>query len=296
MLKFKKPVIEDKQWVDEILKKSASCNCEFCFGNIFIWAEAYQTEIAEYNGFLIMRSFVEGEYAYAFSFSDGNLPAVISAMLDDATKHNQTLRLFGITDDEKYAIEKILPGSFDFVSDRRYFEYVYLSQDLIELDGRKYHQKRNHIAYFKNNYNWSYEKLTADNIDECRRYNKHWEKYNQDRNPDELYAENVAICNAFDNFDLLGFSGGVIRIDGKVIAYTMGEKLNDNTFCTHFEKADGDIRGAYPIVNQQFAENELADYKYINREDDTGSEGLRKAKLSYHPDHMISRYSARYVF
>lgn len=294
MLKFKKPEITDKQWVDEILSKSASRNCEFCFGNIFIWADEYNTEIAEYDGFLIMRSFIDNEYSYAFSFSDGNIPAVVCALKEDADRFSQNLKLYGITDDEKSALEKVLSDKFLFSAERKYFEYVYLTSDLISLDGRKYHQKRNHLSYFRNNYNWSYEKMTEQNIEDCRRYNKQWENDNQDKSPAELAAESVAINKAFDNYQQLGFVGGVIRIDGNVAAYTMGERLNDNTFCTHFEKADADTRGAYPIINQQFAENELSSYKYINREDDTGSEGLRKAKLSYHPNHLISRYAAVY--
>ena len=96
----------------------------------------------------------------------------------------------------------------------------------------------------------------------------------------------------FDHFVEIGCVGGVLRVDGDVVAFTFGERLNDNTFDTHFEKAFSDIRGAYPMINMLFAKNMLTDYELVNREDDVGSEGLRSAKLSYHPEILIEKYAA----
>ena len=122
---------------------------------------------------------------------------------------------------------------------------------------------------------------------------RRWLEESTSEYKEDLEDELKIITRVFENYDSLGFTGGLIRIDGKVVAYTMGEPLSDVMFCVHFEKAFADIRGAYPIINQQFVKNELGRYTYINREDDVGAANLRKAKLSYHPAFMIEKYSVR---
>ncbi|MEG1436658.1 MAG: phosphatidylglycerol lysyltransferase domain-containing protein, partial [Oscillospiraceae bacterium] len=162
------------------------------------------------------------------------------------------------------------------------------------LPGKKFHSKRNHISNFEKTYDWSYEEINKENMQECIEMNRKWEAENKMRNPDGMNKEELAIIRAFDNFDELGFKGGLIRANGEVVAYTMGERLNDNTFCTHIEKAFADIRGAYPIINREFAKNTLTEYEFVNREEDMGIEGLRKAKLSYNPVYLVSKYRAVY--
>ena len=120
--------------------------------------------------------------------------------------------------------------------------------------------------------------------------NKKWEAINDDSVG--LDNELNAINRAFDKYFELGFTGGLIRRDGEVVAYTFGEPITDEVFCTHVEKAFSDVRGAYPIINQQFCENELMSYKYVNREDDTGDDGLRQAKLSYNPTILLKKFDA----
>lgn len=293
MLEFKKPQIEDKKWVDALLTE-CSKGCEFCFGNIFIWSDVYNTCIAKYNNTLVIRYKVDSEYSYSFSNSE-NLCGLINELLENANKHNQVLKLYGLTKDEKDILEKEMPGSFEFAQTREYFDYVYKTEDLINLSGRKYHQKRNHISYLKNNFVWKYESINDSNIEECRVFNRNWERHNENKNPDELSDENIAIQKALDNYTALGFVGGLLRVDGRIEAYTFGEPLNDRIFCTHIEKANADLRGAYALINQQFAEKELSSYIYVDREEDTGSEGLRQAKLSYHPDYLIEVCFARYI-
>ena len=293
MLEFKKPEIKDKEWVDALLKNSSK-GCEFCFGNIFIWADVYKTEISAFNNTLVIRYLVDGEYSYVLSNYD-NIRELISELKDDAKKHNQSLLLYGLLNSEKDLLEKEFPSSFVFTEMREFCDYVYKSEDLINLSGRKYHQKRNHISYLKNNSVWQYERINETNIEECRIFNSKWESHNENKNPEELSDENKAIQKALDNFTALGFTGGLLRVNGRIEAYTLGEPLSDEMFCTHIEKANADLRGAYTLINQQFAEKELSSYKYIDREEDAGSEGLRKAKLSYHPEFLIDSILARYI-
>ena len=125
--------------------------------------------------------------------------------------------------------------------------------------------------------------------------NDSWEEKNLEKNPEEIGNERIAITRGLDKFFELGFTGGVLRVDGQVVAYTFGEPLSDKVFCTHVEKAFADMRGGYPAINQMFAENALSSYKLINREEDTGSEGLRKAKESYYPAVLLPKYRAVYT-
>ncbi|MCR4564000.1 MAG: phosphatidylglycerol lysyltransferase domain-containing protein [Clostridiales bacterium] len=291
MLEFKKPVLADKKWVDALLRNSSK-GCEFCFGNIFIWSDIYNTEIASFNNTLVLRYKVDGEYSYSFSDSE-NLFALIELLFENSKKHSQALRIYGLSKNEKELLEKLFPDTFEFSEMRDFFDYVYKTEDLINLSGRKYHQKRNHISYLKSNNSWEYESINDSNIEECRLFNSQWERHNGGKNPEELSDENKAIQLALDNFSELGFTGGILRVNGKIEAYTLGERMNDEMFCTHIEKANADLRGAYPLINQQFAENELSSYKYVNREEDTGSEGLRQAKMSYHPAFLMESYFAR---
>lgn len=123
---------------------------------------------------------------------------------------------------------------------------------------------------------WSYEPITADNLDECRAMNAEWEHRNREKDPEAMDDELDAINISFENYFDLGFVGGLLRANGEVVAFTFGEEMNPEVFCTHIEKAYADVRGAYPMINREFAANALSQYKYINREDDTGSEDCAK--------------------
>lgn len=295
MLKFKTPELADKKWVDALLRKADVNSCDFCFGNLFIWSKIFDTHIAEFGDSLVMRYYVDGEYSYSFSNASENTVEIINELIKDSENHGQKLSIYGLTRDEKGIIEEKMPGCFEITEMRDFFDYVYNTGDLINLSGRKYHQKRNHISYFKNNHTWEYERITADNIEECRVFNSQWERHNSGKNPDELSSENHAIQTALDNYEQLEFVGGLLRVDGKIEAYTLGEPLNDEMFCTHIEKANADLRGAYAMINQQFAEHELRAYRFVNREEDTGSDGLRQAKLTYHPAFLVESFFARYI-
>ena len=143
------------------------------------------------------------------------------------------------------------------------------------------------------NTNWSYERITRESIPECLEMSRLWLEGALEEYRDDLEAELKIIERVFDNYEELGYVGGLLRADGRVIAYTMGEPASKDMFCVHIEKAFSDIRGAYPMINQQFVKNELSEYKYINREDDTGAENLRKAKLSYYPAILAEKYEAK---
>ena len=151
--------------------------------------------------------------------------------------------------------------------------------------------KRNHINKFKIMYEdrWSYEPMTKDNVEDCFQMALKWRNENGCEEDLEKNAEICVTLNSLRLFEELGLKGGVLRIDGEVAAFTVGEPICSDTFGVHIEKAYAEVQGAYPMINQQFVSHECMDYKYVNREEDTGAEGLRKAKMSYRPVFMVEK-------
>lgn len=293
MLEFKKPVIDDKLWVDECLKSVNSLNCEYTFGNVFVWATAYRTEIAHYKDFFICRWGKAPEYVYSLPIGKGDFKDAVLQIIDDAKSYGIKPVIYGVTENYKKLIDEYFPDKFTYNYDEGEYDYIYSVNKMAELRGKKYHGKRNHITNFKkNNPNWSFEIINNDNISECIDLHTGWIKSHED---DEDYSfEFEAVLTAFENYEKLGFVGGILKIDGKAIAYTMGEPHSDKLFVTHFEKAPADIQGAYPIINQEFTKNCLMKYELVNREEDLGLEGLRKAKQSYNPEILLEKGAAVY--
>ena len=179
------------------------------------------------------------------------------------------------------------------------FDYIYSIDKLADLKGKKMHAKRNHINRFNENYpDWMFEPLTPDNRDLCRAMAAEW----RSRRAEEVteyekhqYAdESVAIHRALDEMEELGIEGGLIRAGGRIVAFALGSRLSIDGYDIHFEKAFDDVQGAYSAINREMARyvrTKYPDVKWINREDDLGLEGLRKAKLSYYPDLLLEKFT-----
>lgn len=294
MLKFKIPEISDKPAADAILFRPGIRSCDYCFGNLFIWRKYYGTQIAFDGGFLFVRAKMNGRVTYLFPAGDGDFKAAAESVFEDARNYGVEPGFSGLTPPMKEQLETLFPGMFEFRPVRANFDYIYRADDLIRLSGKKYHSKRNHVARFKNSGAWDYEDITAENIGVCRTMNDEWCRRNGCGQDAEKKAEYCAVSQAFDNFAALGFKGGLLRLEGSAVAFTMGEKIGPDTFAVHIEKAFSDAEGAYQAVNQEFAARRAADCAYINREDDVGMEGLRKAKLSYYPALLLEKYDALY--
>ena len=293
MTELHKVRLEDKEWIDKILTDVPFFTCEYPFGNIFSYSAKMLIEVAEVEGCLITKCTQGDSIMYCCPLGKGDMKKAVEFILSDAEKDGREFEMFGISPDSAEFLTEEFAGVFDISLSRDTFDYIYLGEDLISLSGKKYQPKRNHISFFMRNNNWSYERITKENIPECLEMSKVWLEGALEEYKAELEAELKIIERVFDNYEQLGYVGGLLRADGKVIAYTMGEKMTDEMFCVHIEKAFSDIRGAYPMINQQFVKNELSQYKYINREDDTGAENLRKAKLSYYPAILAEKYEAK---
>ena len=283
-VQFKPMEMEDKELINSYFRKFPSRSCERTFANSILWSKQYPVDIAVIENALIFRSMSHGE---AYAFPAGEEEAVKRALdylRQDTQRRGESLVLYHVTKAQFEQLESWYPAQFEIEYNRDLADYIYESEKLVTLAGKKLHAKRNHINKFKSNHeNWWYETISEDNLEECFQMALKWIIEN---NCDEDEAKNAEMCvtlNALRLFKDLELTGGILRIDGEIVAFSIGEELCEDTFVVHIEKAFADIQGAYTMINQQFVEHECLKYKYINREEDTGSEGLRKAKLSYRP-------------
>ena len=294
MLNFKAPVLEDMDWVKECFSYAHSMNCEYTFGNILLWSVPYRTQITHYNGFFICRWGKDKDISYSLPIGKGDFKNAVDEIIKDAEDMGNKARIYGVTESYKNLLEENFPGKFSFSYDDGNNDYIYNATDLAVLSGKKYHSKRNHITNFKkNNPDWCFEPINENNISECIDLHTNWIEERDDNDPD-YSLEFEAVLRGFELYSQIGFEGGIIRVNSKPIAYTYGERLNDKCFVTHFEKAPADVQGAYPIICQEFTKNCLMDFEYVNREEDLGIEGLRRAKQSYYPEILLKKWVAKY--
>ncbi len=292
-MEFHSPTLNDRAWVEKAFNEAQTDCCEYCFGNIFMWSDVYNNKILNDDGIFVSADFTD-KPVFCYPVGKGDKKATIEKLIKYAKSLNTELEFFGLTEKDKDELNTLFPNQFEIEETRDFFDYLYKSEDLSTLAGRKYHSKKNHVSYFEKTFDWKYEPINERNIEQCRLLNDHWERLNKQKNPEEITEENLAIKKALKHYFDLGFEGGVLTIQGEIAAFTFGERLNDTTFCTHVEKAYGNIRGAYQMINRELARQLQDKYEFINREEDTGSEGLRRAKLSYQPHRLVIKYSAVY--
>ena len=293
MLELRDITLGDKAWMQPLFEKSSFRSEEYNFTFNYMWREILSFRVMEMDGFLIQKS-DNDRPCYLFPPGGGkNIKPVVEAMIEDAKDCGHGFLFYTVLAEQKALLEALFPDKFDYWPIPKYDDYIYEAQKLITLSGKKLHSKRNHINRFMTTYpDWSYEEITPLNMPEVIAMSQEWCKRNS-CNSKSLQNECSALHSALDDYFSLGLDGGIIRVGGQVVAFSMGDRLTHDTYLVHVEKAYTEIHGSYAIINQQFAKHNCADYTYINREDDSGDEGLRKAKLSYYPCMRTEKYAAR---
>lgn len=287
MLEFKKIELCDKDKIEEFLKFSDKPSLEYNFTTLFIWQKQFNTEFAISDNMLFIRS-GDDVKSYLFPCGSGDIDSALLKISDDK------IRFHCLTEKQAEYIEKLFPKRFCFYENRDSEDYVYTKESLENLTGKKLSAKRNHINRFiAENPDWSYEKITLKNLEEVKMMHKNWCELTDKEDSVSLKQESCAVSVALENFEELGLLGGLIRTAGKVCAFSVGDELSKSTFLVHIEKAYNSYTGAYQLINREFVKNNCADYEFINREDDAGDEGLRKAKLSYRPHHLVKKIWAK---
>lgn len=287
---FNRPQLEDRAAIMRHLKENRGRGCERTFANIYLWARFYNLGWAEVEGTAVFRSEYEGRYSYTYPVGAGDRRRALELLLEDSREKGYRFQLHAVSKEEFEELEQWFPGEFQIAWSRNEADYVYETEKLIRLSGKKYHGKKNHVNQFKAAYpDWTYEAITDENVEECFQMALKWREFNGCESDPEKNKEMCVALNSLRLFRELELKGGLLRANGQIVAFTMGEPVNEDTFVVHIEKAYADVRGAYPMINQQFLEHEVSEYPYVNREDDTGDEGLRQAKTSYHPVFMVEK-------
>ena len=287
---FKRPELEDKEIISSYFAKAPSRSCERTFANVYLWSRHYHVKYAIVEDALV---FMDDEFELAYAYPAGEPEAVKQALdrlMNYSKERGYPFKLYNVTEENFEQLESFYPGRFTVEYDRDEADYVYEQEKLATLAGKKLHGKRNHINKFKALYeDWDYESLSDENVEACFQMALKWRNQNGCEEDAGKNAEMCVTLNALRLYKELDLQGGLIRVNGEVVAFCIGEPVCEDTFVVHVEKAFSDVEGAYPMINQQFVQHVCMDYRYVNREEDTGSEGLRKAKLSYRPVFLVDK-------
>lgn len=285
-LNFRQLLTCDKQFIDSILRSSDKRFCEYTFGNMFCWGSRHDMLIAcTENGF------VTGTPEKSrFNFPAGTDSLEIVKCL---LQNFENLTLTCLSESEANLL-KAEYDCFEITEQKDRFDYIYQTEKLQTLSGKKLAAKRNHINAFLAQSSFETKPITEGSIPLLFEFNKKWCMGLCDSGG-SLHAEMCAVQTGLENFSALGFYGLILYRGDEICGYSYGEPINSDTFCVHVEKADAEVRGAYQLINREFAKAFGDGFEYFNREDDAGDEGLRKAKLSYYPTDIGRKFKAERI-
>lgn len=293
-LVFLELTYETQEWVTRKLREDGRALCEYSFASNYAWSPYFALRLARLSESGIFRYMGEKHDLYSFPFggSDQDKLALLEQVMKLCEAEGGTLELSPLAQRDYEFLRRYYPGQFLMAANRDMSDYIYEREKLVKLPGKKYHGKRNHIARFMDADDWGYEPITDENRAEAKAMMDEWKNRRSDVWNVELEQDFGAMTTALLEMERLEMVGGLLRKAGQVVALAIGEPLNEDTFVVHYEKAFADVQGAYPMINQQFAEHAADGFTYIDREEDTGDPGLRKAKLSYQPCRLEKKYTA----
>ncbi|MBI2842899.1 MAG: DUF2156 domain-containing protein [Armatimonadetes bacterium] len=281
----------DCRMLKELFRLDQPVTSELTCAGIILWRHKYGFRVSRLLDWVVIRADEGPFFLPPVGVSD--VPTAVCEIFDLSEQEGRAKPEIRRVP-EPMALELAEQG-FAVEMDRDNSDYVYLARDLIELPGRKYHRKRNHIQQFASKHDYRYARLTRDLVPECIELQETWCDVRDCFTPENvsLAEEHAAVMEALSLLDELGLIGGAIVTDGSVAAFSLGEELNRDTFAIHFEKGNLAYPGIYQVMNQEFCADVAVGYPYVNREQDLGDPGLRKAKESYYPDHLVHKYIVR---
>lgn len=289
MLEFTGVSVKDYQRYNKYREMDVTNASEGAFATMFIWNRYYNLEFAENGEFLFIRFNIKGKQpSYFFPVGNGDLQRALTQLREYAHSRNEKLIFRLVSAENAEKLKRITDKKFCFTPVRDCFDYVYLTEKMISLSGKKLHSKRNHLNYFLENFDYEYIKVTEPTLlNECAEKARLWVSgKTKNINSYELGAMDCYFRHFFE----LNQKGAVIKVNGEIVAMSFGERLNRDMALIQIELADENYRGAYQAINKLFCENEWKNCKYVNREEDMGIEGLRRAKTSYQPELLIEKF------
>jgi len=294
MLQFQ-PLDLKVQSVFSSFSKRFDCQLmNYSFTVLFLYRNVCNVQYAISDQFLLIKATHDDMDYFMFPIGEGNLPDFLDQVAIETLNAANPVRFYQFCNDiapmlvlwaEEFCQKT--GAQFRVTSVRKDFEYIYSAEKLARLEGHFFKPKRNQINAFTQHNNWSYAPITKDNIEKVRHFDALWDADKISSEPDSLHCENMALEEAFNYFFDLNMQGILLQVEDKIVAFSIGFPLNEETFLILFEKADRSCKGAYTMVNKLFATEISKKYTYINRAEDAGVEGLRKAKLSYQPEYLI---------
>ncbi len=293
MLSFRPITLEDRELLHSAFWNAEGHGSEYSFATLFFWGD--QQICTEFDAPLILSRF--GNWtAYLYPRTAKYTPV----LWEDAKERGIPFRYWGINREEAEELEKAFPDKFSIEAYRDSFDYVYDIDRLCTLSGKKLQSKRNHCNRFEQDHpDYTVQPLTPELLEQCRGFTLRWyEEHAHLHNPSDYDREKVAITKAFDNYDTLSMDGIALFCDIGLVGFSMGNQIREDFFDVNYEKALAAVNGAYPMVNREFARyirNKYPDIRFLNREDDMGIPGLRRAKESYYPDILLEKYIAEVI-
>lgn len=275
---------EDKPVFDEAFGKDPPEISEFTFTNLYVWREIYNLKVSVLEGALVLRSDADNASRFFPPIGSADTKYVIEKVLE--TSAGIFMR---IPEETKTLFDRDERFNIKLESDNS--DYLFKVSDLVSLKGRKYDGKRNLIKKFKSVYGYRYVKLNGSNIKRCLEFQERWCSIKDCDNVKGLDDEKRAISEIVENFSAFELIGAAIEVNDNIYAVAIGERLNPNTLVMHVLKADPGMVGLYQTINNEFLSLEARDFEFVNLEQDLGSEGIRKAKFSYHPIGMVKKYT-----
>ena len=258
---------------------------EYTFTNLWVWKGFKPVFLSRLDTTVLIMREVDGKLFLLPPIGELNITEIFEKIKESRIVGLKGL--FGISKEETYQFRK---KDLTIESNRGNWDYVYSVEDLAYLRGSRYRKKRQNVNQCLSNYECDYKPFTHENIDECKRLQKEWYDLKGNEMDDSLKAENEAIEELLEAYEEIRVFGGTIYINDRLEAFTIAERLNKDTAVIHFEKANPEVRGLYQVINQWFCKNGLREYVFINREQDLGREGLRRAKEEYYPHHMVEKH------
>ena len=295
---FKTVTLCDKAWVDPIVRAENSRSADYNFGNIYIWDKFYRQLIAREGDRMLTKLRYEGEPAFVFPLGSGPLRPALERLRSYAAWRGCPLVIRGVTDPHRELLEAEYPGRFAYTREENNLDYLYPAEKLATYEGKSLHGKKNHCNRFEAENDWRFIPLSRAQIPQCMDLLDLWTEENRQRLDPSVVHEHDAILRAFAAYERLGLEGGVLWANGKAVGFSLGEMCAEDTFDVHFEKAEVELNGAYPMVCRELTRMLLSRHpglRYINREDDMGLESLRRSKLSYRPEFLLNKYTARWI-
>lgn len=284
-LAFHPLTVADREAVQTVTLHAGRRNCNYTFANLVGWQFWFHTEVCVFADAVVLRFNLEGKRAYMVCTAGNLSDTLIEGLLSDS---GGEMTLLGLEDSQVASLSPFSSHlSFLVESRRNQYDYIYRRADLAALRGGLLKAKRNHVNRFLTEHpDFEYRQLTPELFDKCRQLTAIWQERKEESVT--IDAERRVMETVFAHWEALGMIGGSIFVDGRMVAFTYGAAVSTDTFDVCVEKADRGVKGAFAIVNQQFAEHLPDQYIYLNREEDMGIPGLRKAKLSYHPEILLS--------